>query len=321
VSGDRTTPRVLLADDHADMLKLASAALEETCDVVATVTDGTQAVDSAVRLNPDVVVLDITMPGLDGFQVARELNKRGSQAKVVFLSLHEGDEFVVTAFRSGGQAFVSKHRLPTDLPSAVTHVHAGRVFLPSLSSLSAVAPHGGHAVLFYARHDAWCDEAAHLVRTALTRGDGVVLFAPDGTRKGVANRLTDSGFDTKQASADGRYVVADAAETLHEISSDGRPDGQRIAAVIHHIEATRLTLPRPGSRMTVVGEIAASVSPERRETDTMSIERFWNELAGDRAFLTVCGYSMDNFRDDGGDGEPCPGLCAEHWAVSQVLDT
>ena len=184
VSSDRTALRVLLADDHSEMLKAASSVLRETCDVVATVSDGLQAVEEALRLDPDVVVLDITMPGLDGFQAARELRRRGSQAKIVFLSLHEGDEFVATGFRSGGQAFVSKQRMPTDLPCAVEHVHAGRVFVPSLSSLSAVAPGGGHAVMFYSRGNAWCDEAAGLVRTALTRGDTVTVFAPEVTRTG-----------------------------------------------------------------------------------------------------------------------------------------
>ena len=224
MSGARTPRRVLLADDHDEMLKAASSVLQETCDVVATVSDGLQAVDAAIRLDPDVVVLDITMPGLDGFQAARELRRRGSQAKVVFLSLHEGDEFVATGFRSGGQAFVSKQRMPTDLPSAVEHVHAGRVFVPSLSSLSAVAARGGHAVMFYSRRNAWCDEAAGLVRTALTRGDTVAVFAPEVTRKEIAKRLATHGFDTTQAVADGRYTVADAAETLQQITcATGNP--------------------------------------------------------------------------------------------------
>ena len=165
MSGEYSTPRVLLADDHQDMLTLASSTLKQTCNVVAAVTDGAQAVEQALRLNPDVVVLDITMPVLDGYQAARELRRRGSQAKVVFLSLHEGDEFVSAAFESGGQAFVSKHRMWVDLPGAVRHVCSGRIFLPSLSSLSAVAPRGGHAVMFYSHHNSWCDEAAGLVKS------------------------------------------------------------------------------------------------------------------------------------------------------------
>ena len=224
------------------MLKIASSVLRETCDIVATVTRWTAGGRTAIRLDPDVVVLDITMPGLDGFQAARELRRRGSQARVVFLSLHEGDEFVVTGFRSGGSAYVSKHRMPIDLPSAVEQVHAGRVFLPSLSSLSAIAPRGGHAVMFYSRNSAWCDEAAGLVRIALTRGDSVVIFAPEVTRMGVAKRLAAQGLDTTHVIAEGRYAVMDAAETLEQITLNGRPDSQRIAAVVESIDRTRLAV-------------------------------------------------------------------------------
>lgn len=317
MSSDRTALRVLLADDHSEMLKAASSVLRESCDIVSMVSDGLQAVEEGLRLEPDVVVLDITMPGLDGFQAARELRRRGSRAKIVFLSLHEGDEFVATGFRAGGQAFVSKQRMPTDLQSAIEHVCAGRVFVPSLSSLSAIAPRGGHALMFYSRRSGWCDETASLVRTALTRGDTVVVFLPEVTRMDIAKRLATHGFDTTQAVADGRYAVADASETLQQIMRNGQPDPQRIAAVVHDLEQTRLGVTGPGSRLTIVGEIAACLRPDQRDA-VLGIEQLWNELAGKRAFLTVCGYSMDFIRHDNGLASST--MCGEHWAVSQVAD-
>ena len=318
MSGAHSAPRVLLADDHAEMLKIASSVLQETCDVVASVSDGTEAVEQAIRLDPDVVILDISMPGLDGFQAARELRRRGSRAKVVFLSLHRGDEFVVTGFRAGGQAYVCKQRMPIDLPKAVEHVHAGRVFLPTLSSLSAIAPRGGHAVMYYSRHEAWCDETAGLVRVALSRGDAVTVFASEVTRMGVAKKLAEQGLDTTHVVADGRYVVVDAIETLQQITRDGQPDAQRIGAVVDGLQA-RLAGSSPASRMTVVGEIAAGLGPNQGEA-VMGIERLWNTLAGERPFLTVCGYSVDGSRGDPQYDRSWPGLCAEHWAVSQALD-
>ena len=318
MSGGRPAPRVLLADDHAEMRSHASSVLQETCDIVASVSDGLEAVEQTIHLSPDVVVLDVTMPGLDGFQAARELRRRGSQAKIVFLSLHEGDEFVVTGIRSGGSAYVPKHRMPIDLPSAVEHVSAGRVFLPSLSSLSAIAPRGGHAMMFYARHEAWCSEAAGLVRVALSRGDAVTVFASEVTRMGVAKKLAAQGLDTTQVIADGRYVVVDAAETLQQIILNGQPDAQRVAAVVDTLES-RLAVSRPAARMTIIGEIAAGVG--RNEPDALlGIEHLWNALAGDRPFLTVCGYSTRRLRDDAQDGRLWSGLCGQHWAVCQALD-
>ena len=83
-------PRVLLADDDAGILKAISRTLETEFDVVATVTDGRRALDTVPRLDPDVVVLDISMPGLNGFQTAEELKRFGSRAKIVFLTMHRG---------------------------------------------------------------------------------------------------------------------------------------------------------------------------------------------------------------------------------------
>jgi DNA-binding NarL/FixJ family response regulator len=310
---------VLLADDHHEMLTLASSILRGTCDVVASVTDGSQAVEQAMRLNPDVVVLDISMPMLDGFQVARELRRRGSPAKVVFLSLHEGDEFVSAAFESGGQAFVPKHRMWADLRGAIEHVRSGRVFVPSLSSLSTVAPGGGHAVMLYSRPDTWFDETASLVKVALSRGDTVVVIATEVTREGVAKRLAARGIDTTQAETDGRYSVADVAETLEQITHNGRPDRRRIATVVESLEETRLAVSGTASRMTIIGELAPSLTHDRPD-DVLGIERLWRALAGDRPFLTVCAYSMECLHGPQPDSRLLTEVCAEHWAVTQILE-
>ena len=171
--------------------------------------------------------------------------------------------------------------------------------------------------MFYSRRRAWCDETAGLVRTALTRGDTVVVFLPEVTRMDIAKRLATHGFDTTQAVTDGRYAVADAAETAQQIMHNGQPDPKRIAAVVHDLEQTHLAVAEPGSRLTIVGEIAACLRPDQRE-EVLGIERLWNELAGGRQFLTVCGYSMDFLGHD--NGLPWSAMCGEHWAVSQVVD-
>ena len=108
-------PRVLVADDHALMRESVSAMLSRDFDVVAVASDGEQALAAARRTDPDVVVLDITMPGLDGFQTARALARSRTRAKVVFLSALDGDDYVAEAFASGGRGYVSKARTPFDV--------------------------------------------------------------------------------------------------------------------------------------------------------------------------------------------------------------
>jgi DNA-binding NarL/FixJ family response regulator len=126
--------RVLLADDHKPLLYHVARMLESEFDIVGAFTDGQALLEAATRLTPDVLVLDISMPGLSGLQVARELKKVGSHAKIVFLTVHEESDFVRESFASGGSAYVVKPRLGTDLSPAIHEVLAGHIFIsPSLS--------------------------------------------------------------------------------------------------------------------------------------------------------------------------------------------
>src|SRR5262245_21741167 len=94
--------RVLLADDNEAMLARAGAVLARSCDVVGAVKDGPAAVEAAMTLRPDVVVLDVSMPGMTGFEVASRLREEGSTAALVFLTVHEDEAFVVAARAVGG---------------------------------------------------------------------------------------------------------------------------------------------------------------------------------------------------------------------------
>jgi DNA-binding NarL/FixJ family response regulator len=112
-------PTVLLADDHRHVLEAVSGLLDTDFELVAAVADGQRALESTRRLDPDVVVLDITMPGLNGFQVAAELKRTGSRARIVFLSMHSADDYVATAITSGADGYVLKTRIQPDLIRAL----------------------------------------------------------------------------------------------------------------------------------------------------------------------------------------------------------
>ena len=119
-------PRVLLVDDNKAMLSRAAAVLTPGCVVVGAAYDGRTAVEAALALRPDVIVLDISMPGMSGLEVAGALRAAGSQAAVVFLTVHDEEEFRQAAKAAGGVGYVVKPRLVADLIRAVREAHAGR---------------------------------------------------------------------------------------------------------------------------------------------------------------------------------------------------
>ncbi len=121
-------PRVLLVDDNEAMLIRAATALAPRCEIVGRVRDGRSALDAARALRPDVIVLDISMPGMTGLEVAECLRAAGSTAALVFLTVHQGEEFILAARAAGAIGYVVKPRLSSDLPFAVQEAWAGRPF-------------------------------------------------------------------------------------------------------------------------------------------------------------------------------------------------
>lgn len=126
-SSDRPT-RVLLVDDSPELLTIAGAALAPVCVIVGTATDGRSALAAAGTLRPDVIVLDISMPGMSGLEVAAALCAQKSTAAIVFLTIHDDAQIVEAAMQSGGTGYVLKRRLSSDLLEAVQDAHAGRPF-------------------------------------------------------------------------------------------------------------------------------------------------------------------------------------------------
>jgi DNA-binding NarL/FixJ family response regulator len=118
--------RVLLVDDNLATLARVSTALAPGCVIVGAMRDGQAALAAARDLSPDVVVLDISMPGMNGFELAARLRQMGSKAALVFLTVHDEQEFVMAAKEAGALGYVEKPRLAVDLLHAVREARAGR---------------------------------------------------------------------------------------------------------------------------------------------------------------------------------------------------
>jgi DNA-binding NarL/FixJ family response regulator len=134
--------RVLLADDHKDFRAVTARLLEPEFAVVKMVSDGQTLVKEVARLQPDVVVMDVSMPGLNGIEAARHLRAAGATAKIVCVTVHRDPDYVQAALAAGVQGYVAKCQLATDLLLALRSVLAGRFFIsPCLCPASTGVPH------------------------------------------------------------------------------------------------------------------------------------------------------------------------------------
>ena len=125
-------PRVLLAEDHRLLREAFVKLLEADCDVVGAVADGRALLEAAPKLRPDVVVVDIAMPLLNGLDAARQVKRSIPSVKVIFLTVSEDPELAAEAFRAGGSAFLLKNSAASELLQAIVEVMQGRSYVTPL---------------------------------------------------------------------------------------------------------------------------------------------------------------------------------------------
>jgi DNA-binding NarL/FixJ family response regulator len=138
-------PRLLLADDHTILVEGLKSLLAPEFDVVATAADGRAVLEAAGKHRPDIILLDISMPGLNGIEAARRLVQADPAAKLIILTMHADLSFVSAAFEAGVSGYVLKQSAATELVTALHDVEKGRRYVSLLIQKRLGA--GAHAFL------------------------------------------------------------------------------------------------------------------------------------------------------------------------------
>jgi DNA-binding NarL/FixJ family response regulator len=175
-------PRILLADDHKMFAQGLESLLRDEFDFLARVGDGQSLVETAIRLDPDVVIVDISMPVLNGFDAVRNLKKLGSRAKIIFLTMHGDDSLVAEAFRCGASGYVLKQSAGEELISAIKQVLEGKTYITPLVSKEAARSTGS--------------KETHSMKLTPRQREVLQLTARGRTMKEVATEL---GISTRTA--------------------------------------------------------------------------------------------------------------------------
>jgi DNA-binding NarL/FixJ family response regulator len=131
-------PRALLADDHSLILAAFEKLLADECEIVGQVADGRSLVEAAERLKPDLIVLDISMPLLNGLDAGRQIKQRMRHVKLIFLTMNEDPDLAVEAFRCGAAGYLLKRSAASELSMAIREVMQGRTYITPLVAAGLV---------------------------------------------------------------------------------------------------------------------------------------------------------------------------------------
>jgi CheY-like chemotaxis protein len=312
--------RVVVADDHRDLGQAATNILSPTCAVVATVRDGASAIAATAKHDPDVVVLDIAMPGLDGFQTASRIQASGSSARIVFLSNFTGDDFVLAGVTRGASAFVSKSEMHRDLAEAVSHVADGRSFVPSATVLPQWRRAAGlrHDLLPYATDERLVDALMGFLDSALDAGDSIVAVVSAPHRAKLDAEYERRAVDIAAMTGSGRYTTVDSLTALESILADGVPDSALFSAQMDPLVQRGLSVAMASSpHVTIFGEIAPLLFARGDYDAMLRLERIGSEYTASRPVSILCCYSTGCLDD----ARIHAGICSHHSTVVSANPT
>ena len=313
-------PKVLLADDHPAMLKTVTGMVAPHFDVVAAVSDGKAALDAAARTNPDVVLSDIMMPGLDGLRAARELKERKSGAKVVFVTGMEDDDYIAEALDVGAKGYVVKPRLQSDLVPAVNLALAGQYFI-SPHAFTGTPNHGrsNHVLKFYLDESLFLQEVSEYTYAALAKGEQVFIFLSKMGLHVVRERLRAGRLDYVEAIKRGHLYAFSVENIMPSLMQDSRPDPARFEDFFCPYWKRAVARARAhGSRVTIISDMIGTLLRQGHGHQVAArVEEVWNALVPKHSCNVYCGCPVKDlsFRES---RETLSRICVEHSNVIPI---
>jgi DNA-binding NarL/FixJ family response regulator len=318
-----STIRILIADDYKDwrrQVRLLFQARPEW-QVIAEAADGPEVIQKAEELKPDLIVLDIGLPKLNGIEAARQIRQLSPSSKIVFLSQNHDLDVVRAAWGTGALGYVYKTDFGRDFLPAIQAVLRGQPFVSSTlkgreftDTAGEKAPHR-HEVQFYSDDAVFLDSFAHFIGTALKSGRGAIAVITESHRGGLVSRLQAQGLDVDAATQQGTFIQLDVAETLSTFMVNGMPDTTRFFEIAGGlIEAAAKAARQEHYGVVVCGECSPTLWAEGKADAAIRVEQLFNQVGKAFGLDLLCGYALSSFHDEE-DAHVFQSICAEHSAA------
>ena len=334
--------RVLVVDDSEPFRRVLRSILQNKLEfqTIVEVQDGVEAIELAQAMQPDLILLDIGLPKLNGIEAARRIRELAPQSKILFVSQESSVEVVQAAFSLGASGYVVKMDAGRELPTAVKAVLRGERFVgirfaghdftgasdtgasERLRSNSVLAPFQ-HSMEVARRHEAgfYSDDASLLdgftqfIGAALMVGNAAIVVATESHRDSLLQRLQAYGSDIGAAIVQGRYISLDAADTLSTFMVNDQPDPVRFLKVTRDlVVAAAKAAKGEHPRVAACGECAPLLWARGNAEAAIRVEHLWDEIAKTYYVDILCGYPLGSFHSEQ-DSHIFQQICAAHSAV------
>jgi DNA-binding NarL/FixJ family response regulator len=314
--------RILVVDDFGPWCRFVRSRLQEQMGwvVVWEAHDGVEAVEKARKLHPDLIMLDISLPRVNGIEAARQIRQLAPSCKILFTSEYRSWEIAEEALRSGALGYLVKLDAGGELLQAVEAVLQGKQFIsaslaghhlkeksretaafhprPKTMVKPPVSGSGTgtvpcHEVEFYSDDQWLLDRLTRFVGSALNIGNVAIVIATASHRQELILRLETFGLDIRTVIKQGRYIALDATDTLLQFMANGRPDPIRFMEKFGNLIQTASRDARDSQRRVAVFGEGVQILLEKGNVEAaIGIEKLCNRLTQSYNVDILCGYFL-----------------------------
>jgi DNA-binding NarL/FixJ family response regulator len=331
---EASTIRVLVVDDYEPFRRFVCSTLGKRPDlqVIGEASDGLEAVRKAEELKPDLMVLDIGLPSLNGIEVARRIRKLCPECKILFMSQGSSADVAQEAFSLGAMGYVVKSHAGNELSAAVEAVCQGRLFvskglsnrtdpihaqapdqelLPSPVPKKAKVTHS-HELQFYSDDAALLLGLTCFIEAALKAGNPVVVVATESHLKSLFQGLLATGVQGAAAVKEGIYIPVDVDQALSTFMVNDMPDSVRFLKTLDDLlSSARKAAKAKHPRVAACGEIGPTLWAQGKVDAAIQVEHLTDEVARTCDVDILCGYVLNGEQES----HIYERICAEHSAV------
>ena len=301
--------KILVVDDFEEFRRFVFSMLQPRPEFQLTeASAGLEAVQKAEELQPDLLLLDIGLPKLDGLEVARRVRKLAPAAKILFLSQESSLDIVREALRLG-VGYICKRSTQSDLLPAIEAVLQGKRFVSRSLGLSdgpEAKPSSTHEMLFCSDEVALLAGLTRFIADALNAGNPAVVWATESHQQRLLQRLRLRGVDIDAAIQRGTYITLDA---------DQPSDPARLVEIIRDLGAAASKAGKEHPRVAAFSERSGRLWAAGETDEAMRMEQFGNELVSNYVVDILCAYPLPQGLED---EDALKSICAIHTRVSRL---
>jgi DNA-binding NarL/FixJ family response regulator len=334
--------RVLVVEDFEPFRRFVASILQKQPElqIICEVSNGLEAVQKAEELQPDLVLLDIGLPHLNGIEAARRIRAVSPKSKILFLSENRSSDIAEEALSTGAGGYVVKSDAAGDLLPAVESVLKGKRFVSASLAGNGVTdpndehtanPRSGGVVLPFPPEKVWIarrheaafysddikllDHLTQFIGAALKAGNAAIVAATKSHLDNLLPRLQACDLDVSAAIVQGRYIAFDVADTLSTFMLNGVPDPARFVKLWGDLVRTAAEAATgEQARVAVFGEGVHLLWAQGNAEAAIRVERLTNQIAKTYDVDILCAYSLSSV-PGGMDSLVFERICAEHSAV------